>query len=87
MYQYKLVRHQDSQSDPAQVQRLGRYSALAGTGKCTRAFSLYSRCVSVETRRRRPYRMFAGEGGPERTNKRFHYVSIGPAGKAIIYSF
>lgn len=21
--------------------------------------------------------MFAGEGGPERTNKRFHYVSIG----------
>jgi methylmalonyl-CoA mutase len=26
-----------------------------------------------------PTRMFAGEGGPERTNKRFHYVSIGPA--------
>lgn len=24
-----------------------------------------------------PTRMFAGEGGPERTNKRFHYVSIG----------
>ena len=23
-----------------------------------------------------PTRMFAGEGGPERTNKRFHYVSI-----------
>ena len=22
-----------------------------------------------------PTRMFAGEGGPERTNKRFHYVS------------
>jgi methylmalonyl-CoA mutase len=22
-----------------------------------------------------PSRMFAGEGGPERTNKRFHYVS------------
>src|SRR6185295_17653115 len=24
-----------------------------------------------------PARMFAGEGGPERTNKRFHYVSSG----------
>ena len=24
-----------------------------------------------------PTRMFAGEGGPERTNKRFHYVSLG----------
>jgi methylmalonyl-CoA mutase len=26
-----------------------------------------------------PSRMFAGEGGPERTNKRFHYVSALPA--------
>ncbi len=24
-----------------------------------------------------PTRMFAGEGGPERTNKRFHYLSFG----------
>jgi methylmalonyl-CoA mutase len=23
-----------------------------------------------------PTRMFAGEGGPERTNSRFHYVSV-----------
>ncbi len=23
-----------------------------------------------------PTRMFAGEGGPERTNRRFHYVSL-----------
>ena len=29
-----------------------------------------------------PTRMFAGEGGPERTNKRFHYVSLGSACKA-----
>jgi len=32
-----------------------------------------------------PTRMFAGEGGPERTNKRFHYVSLGLACKAIVY--
>ena len=33
-----------------------------------------------------PARMFAGEGGPERTNKRFHYVSTGIACKAFKYS-
>ncbi len=34
-----------------------------------------------------PTRMFAGEGGPERTNRRFHYVSLSNAGKAFFYSF
>ncbi len=34
-----------------------------------------------------PTRMFAGEGGPERTNRRFHYVSHGNASKTIIYCF
>ena len=30
-----------------------------------------------------PTRMFAGEGGPERTNKRFHYVSLGLPAKRL----
>ncbi|MBF0297799.1 MAG: methylmalonyl-CoA mutase family protein [Oligoflexia bacterium] len=30
-----------------------------------------------------PTRMFAGEGGPERTNKRFHYVSQGQCAKRL----
>ncbi|MBF0360795.1 MAG: methylmalonyl-CoA mutase family protein [Oligoflexia bacterium] len=30
-----------------------------------------------------PTRMFAGEGGPERTNKRFHYVSKGQSAKRL----
>ncbi|NOZ46060.1 MAG: methylmalonyl-CoA mutase family protein [Chlorobi bacterium] len=30
-----------------------------------------------------PTRMFAGEGGPERTNKRFHYVSFGIPAKRL----
>ncbi len=34
-----------------------------------------------------PTRMFAGEGGPERTNKRFHYVSQRPSCKASFYRF
>jgi methylmalonyl-CoA mutase len=34
-----------------------------------------------------PARMFAGEGGPERTNKRFHYVSAGVAAKRLSTAF
>lgn len=34
-----------------------------------------------------PTRMFAGEGGPERTNRRFHYVSIGTAAKRLSTAF
>jgi len=34
-----------------------------------------------------PTRMFAGEGGPERTNKRFHYVSKGMAAKRLSTAF
>ena len=34
-----------------------------------------------------PTRMFAGEGGPERTNKRFHYVSIDQPAKRLSTAF
>ncbi|MEI6766046.1 MAG: methylmalonyl-CoA mutase family protein [Bacteroidota bacterium] len=34
-----------------------------------------------------PTRMFAGEGGPERTNKRFHYVSHGLPAKRLSTAF
>lgn len=34
-----------------------------------------------------PTRMFAGEGGPERTNKRFHYVSVGLPAKRLSTAF
>ena len=34
-----------------------------------------------------PARMFAGEGGPERTNKRFHYVSRGLPAKRLSTAF
>ncbi len=34
-----------------------------------------------------PTRMFAGEGGPERTNKRFHYVSRGLKAKRLSTAF
>ena len=34
-----------------------------------------------------PTRMFAGEGGPERTNKRFHYLSDGMPAKRLSTAF
>lgn len=34
-----------------------------------------------------PTRMFAGEGGPERTNKRFHYVSLDLPAKRLSTAF
>jgi methylmalonyl-CoA mutase len=34
-----------------------------------------------------PTRMFAGEGGPERTNRRFHYVSAGLPAKRLSTAF
>ena len=34
-----------------------------------------------------PTRMFAGEGGPERTNLRFHYVSLGQPAKRLSTAF
>jgi methylmalonyl-CoA mutase len=34
-----------------------------------------------------PTRMFAGEGGPERTNRRFHYVSVAMPAKRLSTAF
>jgi methylmalonyl-CoA mutase len=34
-----------------------------------------------------PTRMFAGEGGPERTNKRFHYLSMGMPARRLSTAF
>ncbi len=34
-----------------------------------------------------PTRMFAGEGGPERTNRRFHYVSLGMPANRLSTAF
>ncbi len=34
-----------------------------------------------------PTRMFAGEGGPERTNRRFHYVSLDMSAKRLSTAF
>jgi methylmalonyl-CoA mutase len=48
---------------------------------------LYCRFISFKERGEDPSRMFAGEGGPERTNKRFHYVSAGLPAKRLSTAF
>ena len=41
----------------------------------------------LNAKTRIPTRMFAGEGGPERTNKRFHYLSAGQKAKRLSTAF
>ena len=49
---------------------------MAIARKCTWKIS-HLEFVSFQKEGEDATRMFAGEGGPERTNKRFHYVSLG----------
>jgi methylmalonyl-CoA mutase len=76
-----------SQSGIAKIQRLGRYFKMASRRKCGWSLSIYGRCVSFKREGEDPTRMFAGEGGPERTNKRFHYVSMGQPAKRLSTAF
>jgi methylmalonyl-CoA mutase len=66
--------HSQPENSFTEVQSLGRYSTLVFTGKCSWRISVHRWFISFQEREKIP-RMFAGEGGPERTNKRFHYVS------------
>jgi methylmalonyl-CoA mutase len=67
-------------------QSLGRYSTLVFTGKCSWRISVHRWFISKRAGED-PSRMFAGEGGPERTNKRFHYVSAELPAKRLSTAF
>ena len=59
-------------------------------GVCRRIFrasSLYRGVYPFKRTEEDPTRMFAGEGGPERTNRRFHYVSKGMPAKRLSTAF
>lgn len=51
------------------------------------SFPYTSGIYSFKRKGEDPTRMFAGEGGPERTNKRFHYVSKGTPAKRLSTAF
>src|SRR5919112_3499830 len=50
---------------------------MALAGKLSGKISVTSGVFPLKRAEEDPTRMFAGEGGPERTNRRFHYVSHG----------
>jgi methylmalonyl-CoA mutase len=66
--------------------KLGRYSTLV-FGKCSWRISVHRWFISFQESGEDPSRMFAGEGGPERTNKRFHYVSAELPAKRLSTAF
>lgn len=51
------------------------------------SFPFTSGVFSLKREGEDPTRMFAGEGGPERTNKRFHYVSLDQPAKRLSTAF
>ena len=51
------------------------------------AFPFAAGVFPFKRTREDPTRMFAGEGGPERTNRRFHYVSKGQPAKRLSTAF
>jgi methylmalonyl-CoA mutase len=56
-------------------------------GKSSGKLPLYCRNLSFKRTGEDPTRMFAGEGGPERTNRRFHYVSAEMPAKRLSTAF
>ena len=84
--------YRESLSAPARPQ--DRRAALLGLGRAARASCSRepagrttrtpAACIPYRRAGEDPIRMFAGEGTPERTNRRFHYLSRGPAGRAPV---
>ena len=60
-----------------QSSSLGVMSSDGLCKKMCRGIPLHCGYLSFKREGEDPTRMFAGEGGPERTNRRFHYVSLG----------
>ena len=66
---------------------MGGFVKMATTRKCSWRISLYFWTFPFKREGEDPTRMFAGEGGPERTNKRFHLVSLGMSAKRLSTAF
>ncbi len=60
---------------------------MAGAGKCAGHFPFTAGVFPLKREGEDPTRMFAGEGGPERTNRRFHYVSVDQPAKRLSTAF
>jgi len=74
-------------SSPCHACGLGRAAALHPPGESAGLLSLYRRGVSLPREEEDPTRMFAGEGAPERTNRRFHYLAAGHGAARLSTAF
>jgi methylmalonyl-CoA mutase len=66
---------------------LGRFIRWKGQENVPGAFPYTSGIYPFKRTGEDPTRMFAGEGGPERTNRRFHYVSAEMPAKRLSTAF
>jgi methylmalonyl-CoA mutase len=85
-HQVALGQH-DSEGGRAALHRLGRPPALGHAGELPGEFPYTAGVFPFKREGEDPTRMFAGEGGPERTNRRFHYVSMGLPAKRLSTAF
>jgi methylmalonyl-CoA mutase len=76
-----------TKSSVAKIPSLGRYLKWNLQENVPGEFPFASGLYPFKREGEDPSRMFAGEGGPERTNKRFHYVSAGLPAKRLSTAF
>ena len=79
--------HAASEGCASAQRRLGRAGAISRAGESAGHFPLHGRRLSLQATEEDPTRMFAGEGGPERTNRRFHYLSSGQPAARLSTAF
>ena len=64
-----------------------RHHAVLAQRRAPRSFPVHRRVFELKRQGEDPARMFAGEGTPERTNKRFHYLNSDSAAKRLSTAF
>jgi isobutyryl-CoA mutase len=75
------------QGGPAPVPVVGRPAPLAAAGERAREFPYTAGIYPLKRTEEDPTRMFAGEGPPEQTNRRFHYLAAGMPAKRLSTAF
>ena len=90
-YRQQLSRKPESPEDPqdrcAELQRLGRAAEFPVQENLPGAYPYTGGVYPYRRLGEDPTRMFAGEGTPERTNRRFHYLSQGQPQRRLSTAF
>ncbi len=88
LHSKSLSHLRDPEGGAAALRGLGRPPDLAADARTRPGhFPFTAGVFPLKREGEDPARMFAGEGGPERTNRRFHYVSRGLPAKRLSTAF